>query len=221
MAKDEQALVLLSPAMLDELEVEVGIGSVDFVAEDRMPEVGQVDAELVQAAGVSLEAEERCLFAGGDAPEFRFCRGGAAALGVVERDDAAADPDGIYGRDAETAERGVDDPVFLLNAAVDKGEVGLGDLAAHGHAAEGRGGFGRAGGEDDAAGLAVESVGEGDEFSGKLLLEPAEEGGRAVGPGGMGEQIGRLGDDDEVGMGLDEDGLGHGRPMVDITGAII
>ncbi len=54
----EDALVLLGPAFGDEFQVEIRIGAVDFVSDDGMADMGEVDAELVQAPGVGLEAQE-------------------------------------------------------------------------------------------------------------------------------------------------------------------
>ena len=142
-AKD--ALVLLGPAFGDELEVKKRIGTVDFIADDGMADVGEVDAKLMEAACVGLEAEEGN-FDGwqgtavptthSQPPELGAGFGGFAALRIVGRDDAAAQPNRVFLGDAEASDGCVDVAMFRLDATGDEREVIFVDLAAHGHGAE-------------------------------------------------------------------------------------
>ena len=185
-----------------------------------MTEVGEVDAELVEASGVGLEAEQRHLVGGGEAPEFGAGGGGFAALRIVGKDHALAQPDGVFGRDAQAAERGIDLAVLLLDATGDQGEVVFVDLAAHRQGAELGGGFRRACHQDRAAGFAVKAVDQGDELAGIFFLEPAEQRGFAVGARWMGEDVRRFGHDKEIGflgeeLGFEEKGHGAGLSKAD------
>ena len=181
------------PAGADELQVALRRRAVDFVPDDRVAGVGEVDTDLVGAAGERLGGDQgepafRALDPGQD-PEPGVGCGSGRMHGPLE-------VDGCFADFAETDDRGVDFE-RVIRPAADDGQVGLPDFSLlHGHGS-GAGGTGVFCHEDDAAGFAVEAVDERDlaavrELVAQEIAEPVPERPRAVRLGGMHEQPGRL-----------------------------
>ncbi len=181
------------PAGADEFQVAVRRRPVDFIADDRVSGVGEVDPDLVGAAGERLGGDEgEPAFRASDPrqdPEAGERRGTGRMHRALEVDCCFADL-------AEAYDRGLDfERVF--RPAADDCQVGFLDFPLlHGHrgGARGAGGFGH---EDDAAGFAVEPVDKRDlaavrDLVAQEIAEPVPERPRAVRLRGMHEQPGRL-----------------------------
>ena len=54
----EHALMFLRPPLGDEFQVEIRIGTINLVADDRMPDMREMDAQLVLPARVRLQSQE-------------------------------------------------------------------------------------------------------------------------------------------------------------------
>ena len=179
----------------DEGEVEVFVGAVEFVADDGMAEVGEVDADLVFASGAGEGLEEGEGFSGAveAAEDFEVGLGGGAigAHGVFDGDLAVVIL--TQGKVGEVLVPG--------GVAMDDGEVFFADGAALPDAAKVAGGGIGFGDEDEAAGFAVEAV---DEVRGGSLAEvqtdTADEAGVCVAFGGMADEAGGFVDDEEFGI---------------------
>jgi hypothetical protein len=194
------------PAGLDEGEVVVFGGAVDFVAYYGVAGVGEVDADLMHAAGLGEGADEgeRAVTTGEAAEDLETGAGGGAggvdALFQVNAGDLV---------DALAEEGGVDGEVVRGGPAPDEGEVLFLDAGAlHEHAEVAGGGLGF-GDEGEAAGFAIEAVDDGDlaavgELEGEEVTEEMPEGGGVGGFAGVNLEEGGLVDDDPVG-GLGDD----------------
>lgn len=160
--KEEAAGEAGGPTGLNEVEVSGFIGAVELVAEDRVADVGEVDADLMEPPGDRFGAEE------GKGVRFAADGNGEAAEGIeagervgARRVDALFEVDGARGNTAfaEDGRRNLE--VVVGGVARDDGEVGLEGFAASNAGAEAAGGGGGFGDEDDAGGFAVEAVDEG------------------------------------------------------------
>jgi hypothetical protein len=127
--------------------------AVELVADDRVADRGEMGAELVTAARSRCEGDERDglvrsedLEVGHRAPRV------ASVRGALE-DDLEALGD---------SERSVDPPAREAHPAVDDREIALLDLSPLELSCEGASGLGRLDENDEAAGVAVEPVREGE-----------------------------------------------------------
>ena len=106
-------------AALDEFQVERLITAVNFVADERMPDVGEVDADLMLApgAGPDFQQAERARLALKDTKELHLGHGGCAVRTntILDRDDAG----GVF------AEGRVDGDLGLAEVPVNDREVAL------------------------------------------------------------------------------------------------
>jgi len=203
--EEEGALEGGGPAGLDEGEVVRLGGAVDFVADDGMAGVGEMDADLMHATGLGEGAEEGEICVTGEtAEDFETGTGGdAGGVNALFQINGG----GTLGALAE--EGGVDGELVGGGPSPDEGEVLLCDSATlHEHAEMTGGGLGL-GDEDEAAGLAVETINDGDlaavgEFEGEEVAEEMPHGGGVGGLAGMDLEEGWLVDDDPVG-GLCDD----------------
>ena len=136
----------------DEVEVERFVATVDFIANNRMPDVRKVDADLVfpSAAGQDFEEREGGAGAreGAEPAHFGDGRGAVGSHAILDGDDA-----GLV-----AAKRRVDDGLLGGEFAVDDGEVTLFHSAGFPLAAQVQGGGGVLRHEDEAAGFAVEAI---------------------------------------------------------------
>ena len=210
-------------------------GAVESVADDGMAEGLKVDADLVGAAGLDANFDQRKgPVGGGDAFEDLDVRDGVTdAFGV----GGAAGGHASAAHEVAT-DREVDGDVVLGEAAVNEGDVGLFELATREHLAELAVGAVVLGDDDDAAGLLVEAVDDsGAEFAAEVrelveVMQQRVDEGSAVAlvsfPGsggsraGVNHQSGGLVDDGEV-LVLVEDGerdvLGEGVEWRWVRGA--
>ena len=146
----EEVAVGVEGRQFELVNSEVTRGAIEGVADHRVMERGEVDADLVGAAGVKLDFEER---GGTDAGKGAPVGAGFAGPG---KDEAAAGGHanaalGVTG-DGEVDDAGV------VEMAFDEGDVGFLDFAvAKGFAEFGVGEIGL-GDEDDAGGFLVEAV---------------------------------------------------------------
>ena len=188
------------PAGLDEVEIMVLGWAVDFVADDGVAGVSEVNANLVHAAGLGPCADEG-EWAGVGAckavEDQEACAGGNAG-GV----DALLEINAGRMMNALAKEGGVDGKFIGRGPAPDDGGVLLGDAAALHEEAEMAGGSPGFGNEDETAGLAVEAVDDGD-----LAAVCELEGEEMAKEMPHGEGIGRL-----AGMDLEERGLVEDDP---------
>jgi hypothetical protein len=211
------------PAGFDELEVGGFVGAVDFIAEDGVAGVGEVDADLVHAAGVGEGADEgegftvgvlggRVLEAGDDVE----VGAGGLAVGV----DHLFDPDGGGGEFAFAAEGLIDGEGVLLGVCPDEGEVFFMNLPPLHGEREAAGGFGIFGDEDEAGRFAVEAIDDGEagavgDVVGEEFLEAVEEGGRVIGIAGVDEEVRGFCHDDVIGGFVDDGEVGVMEGVVD------
>jgi hypothetical protein len=150
--KDQLPTLDIGEPVLDQGEVAVFVEAVEFVADDGMAEVGEVESELVFASGDGEELEPGEGSFGTleevEHLEMGGCRGAIGSDGGLDGDGA-----GRMG-----TEGGVDGAGVGGDGAMDEGPIFLEDLAVFPGAAGGAGGCGIFGDEDQAAGFAVESV---------------------------------------------------------------
>ena len=188
------------PAGVDEGEVMVLGGAVDFVAYDRVAGVGKMDADLVHAPGLGECAEEgEGGFIAGEAASYLEAGAGGSAGGVYALLEINAG--GVV--DALAEDGGVNGEFIGGGPAPDDGGILLGDAAAlheHGKVAGGGAVFCN---EDEAAGLAVETIDDGDlaavdELESEEVAEEVPHGGFVGGLAGMDLEEGRLVDDDPI-----------------------
>jgi len=55
-AKD--ALMLFRPALGDELEIEIRVGPINFIAHHRMPDMREMHAQLMESSRMGLQAKK-------------------------------------------------------------------------------------------------------------------------------------------------------------------
>jgi len=194
LALDEGRLVLGRLEAEEVGAVEGGAAAVEAVGDDGVADVGEVDADLVGAAGEEFDVEE--------------CEAAVAALDAVDGAGGlaalAGDGDGL-GVAAAAGEGEVNEVAVKLRFSLDYGEVVLFDGA--GLELGGEGGMGGVGlgAEDDAAGVAVEAV---DDAGPQLAVgrgeglcvggEGVDEGAALVALGGVDDEVGGLVDDEDV-----------------------
>ena len=58
MRQNEPDALLIGKAIFDQRQIQVLVATIEFIADDGMAEVGEVEADLVLAAGAGDEAEE-------------------------------------------------------------------------------------------------------------------------------------------------------------------
>jgi len=177
--KNKPGALLISQAVFDQRQIQILVAAVEFVADDGMAEVGEVDADLMFAAGAGDYSQKR-KWQMADGRWIGSSSSSSLVLALVFRlsrtrtIEAALDPEfGLGGRavgadaildgDAAAlvpAERRVNQAVAVAHVAVNDGKVFLLDGAGFPDFAQLAGGFGIFGDEDDAAGFAVEAVDE-------------------------------------------------------------
>jgi hypothetical protein len=204
------------PAGFDEFEVGGFVGTVDFVADDGVAVVGEVDADLVHAAGVRAGADEgegfaAGMFGGGAVEAGDDFDVGAGGLAVGMGD--LFDPDGGGGDVGFAAEGLIDREGVGGWGTVDEGEVFFVDLAPLHGEREATGCFGVFGDEHEAGGFAVEAIDDGEagvvgDVVGEEILDAVEESGRVIGFAGVDEEMGGFIDDDVVGGFVDDGEIG-------------
>ena len=192
--QNELGALLGGESAFDEGEVAIFVGAIDFIADDGVAGVGEVDADLVFAAGLRPDVEEGIglAFAGETLLDGVFGDGGGAV-----RADAVFDYDGAFFIFAEGT---VQNGVIGGGPAVDDGEIFFFDGAGFPTAAEFAGGGGVFGNDDHAAGFAVEPVYEVGRGAGQVQAGAADEAGVFVTLGGMADEVGGLVDDQQVGI---------------------
>jgi hypothetical protein len=179
--------------------------AIDAILGDGEADGGEVDADLVGAAGLGMDEEERAFAVIPE--EFVF-----GARFATPRDDGHACAVAGMARDG-----GLDNGMGAFGDAVADGDVGLVDVTFREGGAEmglGSGGLGEeehAGGVlveavDDAGVLGFEGAGEG----GVVLQEPGGDGGGGVAGGAVDGDARRLVDDEE-GFVFVEDGESEAR----------
>lgn len=206
-----------SPAGLNEGEVMILRGAVDFVADDRMACVGQMDADLVHAAGFGPcpDEGERAIGTSRETAEDLKTGAGGRAGGV----DALLEINAGGPVDALAEKRGVDGEFIGGGPAPDDGGVLLGDAAALHEDAEMAGGGPCLGNENEAAGLAVEAIDDGDlaavgEFEGEEIAQQMPHGEGIGGLAGMDlEERGLVEDDPGGRFGEDVEAVGDGEGL--------
>jgi len=122
MEGEEQASALfIGKPVFDEREIQVFVATVEFVADNGMSDVGQVNPDLVFAAGVRHDAKqsERPVEPTFD-PILRLCRRAIEADAVLNRHAAVL----IF------TKRSVDEAVLLVDSPVHDGQVIFRDITA-------------------------------------------------------------------------------------------
>ena len=179
MRQNEPGALLRRQAIFDQRQIYIFITAVEFVADNGMAEMGEMDADLMFAAGAGNYPQERkwnvedgrwivssSFSSSSIVLVFRLSRTRTRTI------EAAFDPVfGLGGRAAGThavldgdaaalvpAERRVNQAVVVAHVAVDDGEVFLLDGAGFPDFSQFAGGFGIFGDDDNAAGFAVEAV---------------------------------------------------------------
>ncbi len=184
-----------SKSILDEGEIQILVPAVELVANDGMADVREVNANLVFAAGVRTDPQERerTLRSGEMAFDRKVgLRGGAVGSDLVLDGDTAV---GIG------TERSDDAAVGFGDGAVDDGEVLLLDGATFPGAAQAAGGGVGLRHDHDAAGFAVEAVDElRMAFGAEVQAHAADEARVNIPLGGMADEAGRLVEDQQVGV---------------------
>ena len=192
--ENEVRALAFGEAIFYKSEVTIGVGAVEFIAHDGMAQVGEMDAELVFAAGQGAQAHEskggvRKKFFNG---KFRSGRSAVRTNTILNRH--------LTGFIA--AKRGVNDTVWRSDVAVDNGEIFFGHRAACQELTKFTRGDGVAGDDNDSGSFTVKAVNE--VRDGGLRFEikagAADEAGVLVALGGMTNQPGRLVDDEEIGV---------------------
>jgi CRP/FNR family transcriptional regulator, cyclic AMP receptor protein len=206
--EDETGGKLRSPSCFDKLEVAVFGDPIEFVADDGGTFMGEVDADLVHAAGGGKGADEGVFDVVVLEPvaDAEGCAGGSA-LGV----DALFYPDAALGDGALAEDGGIGSPFVAVGPSKDEGVVRFGNLVSlHALVECARGGevFCH---EGEAAGFAVEAVDDADlaavgEFVGKECAEFVPEGVGVAGFAGVDLHKGRFIHDEEVRRFIDDAG---------------
>lgn len=188
------------------------VDSIELVADDRVADLGEVDADLVLATGKGGGAHEGDGLApegaGGEGPDLGA--GGEAPLLEGPRAHLDADPRAEGGAEGEVdAARG-------FELAVDQRPVDLVDGAAEEGALEVAAAAAAAAEDEDAGGLAVDAVGELPAVPlAEAGAEEVREGVAVVAGGGVDGETGGLVEDEEVGVlvehGVVEDDRGLAR----------
>jgi len=173
MRQNEPGALFPGQAIFDQCQIQILVAAVNFIADDGVAKMGEMNADLMFAAGAGNYPQERKWkmedgrWIGSSSfspfvPEFRWPGtiktaldpelglGGRAvgANAVLDGDAAALIP----------AERGFNQAVAVAHVPADDGQVFLLDGAAFKDFPEFTGGLGIFGDEDDAAGFAVEAV---------------------------------------------------------------
>ena len=172
--KNQDGSLFRGQAVLDERQIHILIAAIKLVADDRMADVREMDADLVFATGMRTQAQKRKahltlalsprptggegeLFArplhnwpGKTPPDekFRLRRRAIGADAIFDGDDAAFIP----------AERRVNRPLLYRDMAVNNGQIFFLNGAAFDDFSELAGGFRIFCNQDNAAGFAVEPV---------------------------------------------------------------
>lgn len=180
MGGEELTAVCFREAVFDESKVEVFVGTVEFVSDDRMAQVGEVDADLVLAAGMRDQQEFGKEVILGACPgarartnlRFRLRLRLSRVAGPDRPGESAHDlkigagsgpvgPDTVFDRDPALfilPERGFDSAGIEGEVAVNNSQVLLVHVPMLPSAAQGACRFGRFGYQDQTAGFAVEPI---------------------------------------------------------------
>src|ERR1051325_1341365 len=193
--QDQSRALLLGEATENEIEIEPFVAAVEFVADDGMTGVGEVDSQLMLAAGAwpGTDQREWPAFALEAAHDFDLGLRGRAV-----RADAVFDG---HGARLVLAERRVDEVGMGRDVSVDDREVAFGDRAGFPNAAEFTGGGKGLGDDDDAAGVAIETVDQaGLRVGAEVEAHAADEARIRVALGRMADEPGGLVDHKQVGV---------------------
>ena len=197
--EDEALALFVGEAAFYQGEIEGFIAAIDFIAHDGVAHVREVDADLVFATGQQLHFEQgEVALCAGETLQYFVCCLGRCAI----RSHAIFDG---YDTALIFAQGGVDDAAIRCHMAADDGLVDFADFAAFPLAAELLGGGIGLGDEHQSTGLAVEAVDEVrvDAFT-QMDTHPADEAGVDVAFGGVADEVGRLVDDKEFVVFVDD-----------------
>ena len=188
---DKPAALLGRQAALYEIEVIIFVFAVNLVADDGMTNGGEVDADLMFAAGEQNHAQERegaiqvC-----ELTEGEDLRGGGQACGA----------DTIFDGDAAVrvrAERSFN-KARAVELAVDNRKIFFVNGAGFPEFAEAHSGFEVFGNDDDAACFAIEAVDEMSFLVAQVEANTADEAGINVAFGRVTNEPRRFVDDEEI-----------------------
>ena len=166
----------------------------------------KVGSDLVESAGFWGGFHKRdfpVLRMGAGIEGFEFGHGGVGA-----GNNGLADIDQAGLMFAESVEGLIDDP-GAGGTAMDNGEVAFMNFPALLHFAQKRGVLLSAGHKKESRGFSVKSADQGEEFAGVLFAEPIDQGESSIRPGGMDQPTGRLVDNEETGIGVEDGGGVH------------
>lgn len=197
--KNQFRALLRRQAVLDEGEIAILVAAVKFVADNRMADVREVDADLMFASGKRKNPQQR---------KFSFATSKSSLNKKFCLRCRAVFADAIFhGDDAAfvLAERRVNRPLLRRDVAVDDGEIFFFDGAAFDDFSEFAGGLGIFCDEDNAAGLAVETV---DQMRlcriSKMQPRAANQAGHLAVFGRMANKPGGFVDDEQAGIFVDD-----------------
>src|ERR1041385_1678404 len=191
--QDQPRALFVGEAAEDEVEIEPFIAAVEFVANDGMTGVGEVDSQLMLAAGAWPGTDQR------EWPAFALEAAYDFDLGLRGRAIRAHAVFDGHGARLVLAERRVDELAMGRDVSVDDGEVALGNRAGFPNAAEFTGGGERLGDDDDAAGFAIEAVDQVRlRVSAEVEAHAADEARIRVALGRMADEPGGLVDHEQI-----------------------
>jgi hypothetical protein len=191
-----------SPARFDEFEVTVFVRAIDFVADERQTERGQMNTDLVGAASDRLAIEDAepapAVLETFDDVELGFCE-------VTGRMNSLFQPDFAWHPFALTEERLIDFEVIDLRPTLDDGGIKFLDLLPGHEPTEFAGSLCVLGDQHESAGFTVEPVDERDlasvlDFEGEQIAELQPECTRTVRFRRVHEEVWGLVHDQEVGF---------------------
>jgi len=188
--KEQLAFKGRRPTCFDEFKITKGIGTVNFVADDRKSEMVEVNPELVQAARVSDKAEQGKTGGAMFDPILSTGR-------MASRHDGLAQVDRIVRPEAKAGQRSLDDSVIVGRPTPNNRPIGLLDLAPLRHFTEFRAGIPVERRHHQTRGFAIQSIDKGRRRFGKLLAQHVQQGAFSRGAGGMAKQVRRFIDYDE------------------------
>lgn len=185
--QNEFHALCIGQAVFHECQIAIFVMPVEFVADDRVTDVREVNPDLMFATGVRANLQQsKAPFRALETPLDPEFGGGLRAIGsnaVLDYDLAGF----------VLAERLVDNLVILRRPAVDDGPVFLGDFPRFPGLPEAAGeliGFCH---QNQAAGFAVEPVDQvGDRVFAHMQPDATNQTGPGVGLGGMAHEPGRL-----------------------------
>ena len=201
--EDELGALGFGEAVGDEIDVEVFVGAVNLVADDGVADVGEVDADLMFAAGMRLDFEEAegGVVVGEGAKEFPTGFGRESVF-----DDVVFDGDVAV---EIAAERGGNFSGGFSGMVVDDRKVGFLDGFGFPCAADGAGGGVFFGEEDEAGGFAIEAIDEM-VIGLEVKADAADEAGGFIAFGGMDDEAGGFVENENLVVFVDDvEEFGH------------